>query len=180
MNPIDLLTRDLLPQGLMTPNVVLAAVAPDANGVQTLWRTTFSDLAQGMNCACVHTAVLTLSSAEILALNTTPIQFGLNVPAGYFPQIVGDIWMAGAFNGTPYATNTSLRIRSVGGLQNYVSAVNALNFTADCLIPLAKNAITSGKGFELGADLEMYVPTGNPTAGDGTATLYLTYVLIQA
>jgi hypothetical protein len=120
----------------------------------------------------------TITSAEVLAMGVTPIALGLSVPSGYFPNIVGDIWMGATYGTTTYATNTSLRIRSVGGSQNYVSAVNALAFTADCRIPLTKNAVTSGKGFEDGADLEIYVPAGNPTAGDSDITIYLTYMLI--
>lgn len=138
----------------------------------TLWARTDN----GVRCFYGH-ARLELTSAQVLALNTTPQQFGLTVPTGFIPNIIGDIWLMSTYVSAPYATNTSLRIRSVGGSQNYVSAVNALAFSADVLIPLTKNSVTSGKGFETGADLEVYVPVGNPTAGDSDVVIFFDYVL---
>lgn len=138
----------------------------------TLWARTDN----GVRCFYGH-ARLELTPAQVKALNTTPQQFNLTVPAGFIPNIIGDIWLMSTYGKAAYATNTSLRIRSVGGSQNYVSAVNALAFSADVLIPLTKNAVTSGKGFETGADLEVYVPVGNPTAGDSDVVIFFDYVL---
>lgn len=138
----------------------------------TLWARTDN----GVRCFYGH-ARLELTSAQVKALYTTPQQFGLPVPAGFIPNIIGDIWLMSTYGTAAYATNTSLRIRSVGGSQNYVSAVNVLAFSADVLIPLTKNAVTSGKGFETGADLEVYVPVGNPTAGDSDVVIFFDYVL---
>lgn len=138
----------------------------------TLWARTDN----GVRCFYGH-ARLELTAAQVKALYTTPQQFGLTVPTGFIPNIIGDIWLGATYGSAAYATNTSLRIRSVGGSQNYVSAVNALAFSADVLIPLTKNAVTSGKGFETGADLEIYVPVGNPTAGDSDVVIFFDYVL---
>lgn len=138
----------------------------------TLWARTDN----GVRCFYGH-ARLELTSAQVKALYTTPQQFNLTVPTGFIPNIIGDIWLMSTYGTAAYATNTSLRIRSVGGSQNYVSAVNVLAFSADVLIPLTKNAVTSGKGFETGADLEVYVPVGNPTAGDSDVVIFFDYVL---
>jgi hypothetical protein len=132
----------------------------------------------GLGNAGVFTAKLVIPSAQVLTLFTTPVPFGINVPIGYYVQPIGDIMIKGDYNTTAYATNTSVRIRSVGGSQNYVSAVNVLAFSADIFIPLTKNVVSSGKAIETGEDLEVYVPVGNPTAGDSDITLYLTYTLI--
>jgi hypothetical protein len=109
----------------------------------------------------------------------TPKQLGLTVPSGYAAVPVGDIYMGATYAGAAYATNTSLRIRSVGGSNNFVSAVNALAFSADVFIPLTANAVSSGKAVIDGADWEVYVPAGAPTAGTSDIVIYAGYRLIQ-
>ena len=169
-----------IPAGDIKLITELAALTTDSNGVSYVGRIAFTDLAAGLGAAQVFNFSVVIPTADVLTLNATPVALGLSVPANYFPNIVGDIWLGAIYGSATYATNTSLRIRSVGGSQNYVSAVNALAFSADCRIPLTKNAVTSGKGFETGADLEIYVPAGNPTAGDSDITIYGQYTLIQA
>lgn len=160
----------------------LAAQTTDSNGVAYTGTVTVDQLFNdgGTGCVCVQLATLVIPSAQVLTLNTTPIAFGITVPTGYYVQPVGDIMMGATFVSAAYATNTNLRIRSVGGAQNYVSAVAPLAFSADIFIPLTKNVVTSGKAIDTGGDLEVYVPTGNPTAGDSPITIYLPYILIEA
>jgi len=122
---------------------------------------------------------LEIPSTEILSMYTTPKQFGLNVPSGYAAVPVGDIYMGATYAGVAYATNTSLRIRSVGGSNNFVSAVNALAFSADVFIPLAANAVSSGKAVIDGADWEIYVPAGAPSAGTSDIVIYAGYRLVK-
>lgn len=178
---IEISNLPTIPPADVARGLTIPADATDANGQTYTGKVTFDDASQGGgSTAQVFNFAKVIPSAEVLTMNTTPVALGLNVPTGYFPNIVGDIWLGATYGSAAYATNTSLRIRSVGGSQNYVSAVNALAFSADVLIPLTKNAVTSGKGFELGADLEVYVPSGNPTAGDSDITIYGQYTLIEA
>ena len=151
----------------------------DANGVSYTGRVPLPTAMAGNSRQAIYSVALSISSAEILALNSTPKAFGLNVPAGYAAVPVGDIYMGATYGGATYATNTSLRIRSVGGAQNFVSAVNALAFSADVFIPLTANAVSSGKAVTDGADWEVYVPSGNPTAGTSDVTIYANYMLIE-
>lgn len=122
---------------------------------------------------------LEIASADVLTMYATPVPFGLNVPSGYAAVPVGDIYMGATYAGVAYATNTSLRIRSVGGSNNFVSAVNALAFSADVFIPLAANAVSSGKAVIDGADWEIYVPAGAPTAGTSDIFIYAAYRLVK-
>lgn len=57
----------------------------------------------------VQVATLELTSAQILALNTTPVPFGITVPVGYYAQLLS-AQMKGTYGGTPYATNLTLEI----------------------------------------------------------------------
>ena len=177
MAEVSIINFQNIPQSDAATATIIAN-AVDPNGLPYTGQIDPDTLMAARSQTAVYSFSKVISSAEILAMNTTPIALGLTVPMGYFPNIVGDIWLGATYGSVAYATNTSLRIRSVGGSQNYVSAVNALAFSADVLIPLTKNAVTSGKGFETGADLEIYVPVGNPTAGDSDIVIYGQYTLI--
>lgn len=108
-----------------------------------------------------------LASANILTLFATPL-------AMLAPPRPGRIWnmmnpvMKLTYGTTPYATNTDLAIR-------YVGATNPI-FIATGALALAGNGVVNfvpveGEIIE-GATLEVYVPSGNPTAGDSTIRIY--------
>lgn len=177
---IEISNLPTIPPADIARGLTVPADATDANGQTYTGKVAFSDAVDGGgSTAQVFNFSKVITSAEILTMDATPVALGLNVPTGFFPNIVGDIWLYSDYAGVAYATNTSMRIRSVGGSQNYISAVNVLAFSADVLIPLTKNAVTSGKGFETGADLEAYVPSGAPTAGTSDITIYGQYTLIE-
>ena len=130
----------------------------------------------------VQVATLELTSAQILALNTTPVSFGITVPSGYYLRVLGcDGYLD--FNTIAYATNGNLLIRTVGTTDPQAgwTAVQFLFATTD---RYSTSTLTSGTSvtsnqFIDGASVEVYVPTGNPTAGNSTVKLYLTYILVQ-
>jgi hypothetical protein len=126
-------------------------------------------------CLCVQTAKMVIPTAEVLTLNSVPKVFGITVPAGYFVQPIEAIAQS-AYAGTQYATNISLRLRAVGA-SNHMYALN-LNYTADLFTQLGFQAV-GGIKYVGAADIEVYVDTGDPTAGDSDITIYLTYVLIE-
>jgi hypothetical protein len=128
----------------------------------------------------IKTAKLTIATADVLTLNATPIPFGITVPTGYIPMLIGAPVFSATYNSAAYAANTAIRIRSVGGSVDVVSTASALDFTADTIRLLdiqlgADNTLL----YLTGADLEVYVPTGDPTTGDSDITIYLTYALIE-
>lgn len=126
-------------------------------------------------CVCVQTVKLDIPTAEVLTLNTTPKPFGLTVPSGYYVQPLA-ISFRSVYGTTPYATNTSLRIRPIGSAESITA--QAINYSADIFAIMGFSGGTAGQLIS-DVDLEVYVNTGDPTAGDSDITLYLTYALIE-
>ncbi len=116
------------------------------------------------------TVKVSISSAEILALNATPKVVQAAPGAGNLLFPVAILWKY-TFGTTPYATNLTLRVRMGGTM---MSNAGILNQTGDCysLQPLA------GGVFALDISntaISIDVQTGNPTAGDGTLEAYLIF-----
>jgi hypothetical protein len=108
-----------------------------------------------------------LASANILTLFSTPL-------AMIAPPRPGRIWnmmnpvMKLTYGTTPYATNTDLAIRYVGATNPIFIATGALAATGTGVVNFVP---VEGEIIE-GATLEIYVPSGNPTAGDSTIRIY--------
>ena len=120
----------------------------------------------------------TLSSADILSMNTTPVIPTMTVPGGYAVQII-EVCGRMNYNTTPYATNTTFNIvfsTAVG--QSVWQNANLLPGTNSEIRRFVK---TSGSGAEVIIPNDPLVITctaGNPTAGDSTADIWITYTLI--
>jgi hypothetical protein len=105
--------------------------------------------------------------SDVLDLFATPLPL---LPA---PR-PGRIWnmmnpvMKLTYGTTPYATNTDLAIRYVGATNPIFIATGALAATGTGVVNFVP---VEGEIIE-GATLEVYVPGGNPTAGDSTIRIY--------
>lgn len=126
------------------------------------------------------TASLTVASADVLTGNTTPIAFGITVPTGYAIELIGGSVKID-YGTTPYATNMDIGIRTVGATDSQLVSANVLNASLSCTRRFIVNANFTATDTQLinGADIEFYVPTGNPTAGDSDITVYVNYRLIS-
>jgi hypothetical protein len=126
----------------------------------------------------VQVATLELTSAQILALNTTPVSFGITVPTGYyacplFCQFSGD------FNTVSYATATTITVYTQGSASLLFSG-NLLAFGVDTFVDIPKVfASVNNAQFLNGKILVSVSGASNPTAGNSTVKLYLTYILVQ-
>ena len=162
----------------------LAAETTDSNGVAYTGTVTVDQLFNegGTGCQCVYVASLILTSAQVLALNTTPVAFGITVPTGYFIRLVNATAYMN-YGTTPYATNGRLGIRTVGATDAHVewSASGFLFGTVTRFTTPTDQATgtITGTSFLIDADLEAFVQIGNPTAGDSDITIYVSYLLIQ-
>jgi len=105
--------------------------------------------------------------SDVLDLFATPLPL---LPA---PR-PGRIWnmmnpvMKLTYGTTPYATNTDLAIRYVGATNPIFIATGALAATGTGVVNFVP---VEGEIIE-GATLEVYVPGGNPTAGDSTIRIF--------
>lgn len=168
-----------LPQVSAADAVNLTEIAvrtQDSNGQQYVGRMLLSDATSAAGCHCVHVAELLLLSADILTGFTTPIQFGITVPTGYYIVPIS-CDAKSTYGTTPYATNISMRVRAVGATSHLCA--QAINFSGNLFSRMAFSTSPDIQ-YVVDADLEVYIGTGNPTAGDSDITLYLSYILIEA
>jgi len=113
-------------------------------------------------------AEITLSSAEILALNARPKQIVAAPGAG---RIIVPLQYISAmtFNSVAYATNVNLRARNP-------SETNLSNLIFSLDSPVSDIRIVQTQLYAVANEkLEVYVSTGNPTAGNSTMTVGVYY-----
>jgi hypothetical protein len=144
----------------MLPNIMKIAEMSDTDGV------------------VVKTAKLVIPTAQVLTLNSVPVAFGLTVPSGYYVQPIS-VAASLDYNSIAYATNMRVGIRFIGAAAGLSVFNNAfLSSASDAFFSIGHSSPT-GTNVIVGTDLEVFVETGNPTAGNSDITIYLTYVLIE-
>jgi hypothetical protein len=148
---------------------------PDGSGVNigragAKFDTVFANVVVSV-CECVQTAQVTVPTAEVLQLFTTPKAFGIDVPTGYYVQPIS-AQLKATYAGVAYATNIALEVGFVGvkPLFNGSLAFNSNTFV---------NLMPDDGAMVGDADIIVSVNAGNPTAGNSDITIYLTYILVE-
>jgi len=119
---------------------------------------------------------LTIASADVLTLNTTPITL-VGAVSGYAIEVVSASVKVD-FNTTPYATNVSLGIgQSASEPQVELQCLDA---SVSTIRRLPSNAATSSTDTQIIGNSDLIVSTraGDPTAGDSDITIHVNYRLI--
>lgn len=139
-------------------------------------RTTINDIA-ALATGEVTTVKVSLTSAEILDLFNTPKQL---VAAQGSNTIILPlrVLVYGHYGTATYATNTTLQFAT--GTLFSTNFSSALGFSADQLATytLTTNAGTSTPTNSINAALMLTTTGGNPTTGDSTIDVYVTYTTI--
>jgi hypothetical protein len=123
-------------------------------------------------------AELTIASADVLTLNSTPLII-VSAVSGYAIEVVSASRKLD-FNTTAYATNTDLQLITSGATS--VQAQARINSSVSNTLCIDKStpALATSTQILANADLLVKVETGNPTAGDSDITIYVHYRLIPA
>jgi hypothetical protein len=130
------------------------------------------------DCLCVKTVKVDVTSAQILNINTTPVDIVPAPPVGFAVCLIhAAIKMD--FNTTSYGTNTDLKIlhpSATASQASFPSAVlgsliSIFNFTSPANQIPNTNIIEAEK-------LILTELSGNPAFGDSDITVYASYVLI--
>lgn len=126
----------------------------------------------------IHCASLTIASADVLQLNSTPLTI-VSAVAGKVISVL-DFSMSQVYGTTPYATNTNLAVKCSGADagQMQMSAVLAHTISGNWGNWTKLTASTAQTQLIENADLQVYVPTGDPTAGDSDIEVFVLYRLI--
>lgn len=124
----------------------------------------------------VMTIKVSLTSAEILALNTTPKTL---IPAPGEGRLIQPLFVTLRYNygGSNYVTNTTLQVRYDGVSGNTCTSAILTNSNNAIGRTAAGFAGTFADPLENVA-LVVDVPTGNPASGNGTLDVYITFTVI--
>ena len=125
-------------------------------------------------------ASLTIASADVLHLNTTPLTI-VGAVAGYAIEVVSASVKIDN-PGAPYATNVGLELICNGATERQAASLSALNASVTSVRRLAIDSTFTASDTQLiaNADLLVQVPTGDPTGGDADITVFVNYRLIPA
>lgn len=129
-------------------------------------------------CVCLQEASLTIASADVLQLNSTPLTIVAAQGAGTAIEVVSASVNI-AFGSVAYATNVNLTIENSGATDTQF-ALQCLNSTVSTIRRLNGQTATGTTDTQLleNTDLVVSVATGNPTAGDSDITVYVLYRVI--
>ena len=129
---------------------------------------------------CIQgSAKLTIATADVLHLNTTPIEIVSAPGAGYAIEVISAS-MKMVYNTATYATNTSLELITAGATNSQASTV--IKNSASTIRRFA-DATTLGSATATqlveNAALNVTVASGDPDSGDSDMTVYVTYRIIN-
>ena len=120
----------------------------------------------------------TITSAQILAGNTTPVQLIAAPGANAMVQITSPITFYLVFGTTAYATNTTADVIYNGGAQ--ISSANAILAAANDVIDIEPVSVPQTTATNvLNRAVEFQVNTGDPTLGDGELVINFSYRIQQ-
>jgi len=161
-----------------TAVVMSGDVLMDNAGVTTIQPGVVTPSMLSFSASVLQMASVTLSSAQILALNTTPIQIVASPGVGNRIIVVtGSIDYT--FVTTAYATHTAVGFTTETATVAQV-AIDVLAATLSKEARLTNQQTVGASDTQVISNKALMVnaPGGNPTTGDGTAVITVWYVII--
>ncbi len=147
------------------------------------YRVDIADMTAKMNevngCVCIKTKKLTLTPAEVQALDATPIDFGITVPSGYYAKpLSADLFMT--FNSAAYISLSPIFIYSNGSGGNiFTLAANVIDSVANIAVQFSPVAGAAGDEQMFEASSFSIATAGAITTGDSPIVIYMTYLEIE-
>lgn len=141
-------------------------------------KTTPADLQtyDSIACTCVKYASVDIPTAQVLTLNSAPVQIVAAPGASKYIVGVRAIFQM-TYNSIAYATNTNLQLLINSAATVQFSATGQLAVTAN-----AFNFMTPATGGTISMvanePLNVNVATGDPTAGNSDITVHVWYVIL--
>ena len=122
-----------------------------------------------------HYTKVNISSAEILALNSTPVTLVTAPGAGYVLMPINAIVKMN-FGTIVYGANTDLGIVHDGLTTQLLPLAALINRASDWIkfIPLCEQGYSAATSEN--KSLDLLCDTGDPTGGDGNLDIYLWYI----
>lgn len=124
------------------------------------------------NASDIQFTSVTLSAAQVLSANTSPVELIAAPGAGKTLKIIGDVMVFLDWGTAAYATNTNIRCRFG---TSPVGVNVGISQTADTV---SMDPIGSTSLVGVNQSFNVYAPVGNPTDGDSPITLFIHYQVI--
>ena len=127
----------------------------------------------------VYEASLTLTSGQILALNSSPQTIVAAPGAGKYIEVISAS-VAFTYVAPVYNTNTTLTLINDGAVQYQISNGAALISTANSITNFMHGGVYTGTGSQIieNTALKVSVLNGNPLSGNGTAIVKVIYRIV--
>jgi hypothetical protein len=125
------------------------------------------------------TAELTIASADVLTLNSTPLTI-VSAVSGYAIEVVSASVKLD-FNTTAYGTTAAILLKTTGA-NNRQAEVSVLDATVSTIRNFTTFQATEPTDVQMitNADLTVEAKSNNPTTGDSDITVFVNYRLIPA
>jgi len=164
---VDLAVKD---PALLDSNDQVVMFTQDGDTNRMAFSLAVSEANNQNGCACIRQAKVTITSAQLLSINFTPIQI-IPASAGSFIEVVSAS-VSIDFNTMAYNTNTNLILLPSGGEKILESDV--LGLTSVTSLDTIK--FTSVQGTTpRDVAINVSVETDSPIGGDSDITVYVTY-----
>lgn len=138
------------------------------------------NLSASLNPCPVYCARLDITSAEVLALNSTPLQIVAAPGAGYAIEVISATVNID-YNTTPYATNTTITLITDGADIYQVAAdILGADVSKIALLRGITDPTASQTVIIENAALMVSSVAGDPTAGDSDISVTVTYRITAA
>jgi hypothetical protein len=128
----------------------------------------------------VQSATVTITSAELLNIHTTPIELVAAQGAGtVIVPIQITLWID--YNTTAYATDVALRLYFDDNVTSWLNLGAVLDKTADYFLmrSIQVTAAATGANFFDNTNLAISTALSNPTAGDSDVKITVLYSVIN-
>ena len=126
----------------------------------------------------IRDTTITIATADVLTLNTTPVEIVPAPGAGYAIQVVAASFGL-TFNTTAYATNVTIGIGQASSEPQV--ELQCLDATVNTIRNINPHSATATTDTQIKENHSLIVSTrtGDPTAGDSDLKVYLTYKIIE-
>jgi len=153
--------------------------APNGDTNKVVFEDAVAQANSNNGCVCLQEASLTIASADVLQLNSTPLTIVAAQGVGTAIEVLSASVNVD-FNTTPYATNTTLLLITNGATDSQFRGGNLLNSSVSNIRIFESNSVTTSTTTQIieNAALTVKVDTGDPTAGDSDITVSVLYRVI--
>jgi hypothetical protein len=129
----------------------------------------------------IYSASLSITTAQVLQLNSTPLEIVAAPGAGKYIEVVSASALIETYGGTPYATNTDLQLINPTAGEYQALIQDILKSTTPRIRFFSQSGATGSTTLTSiipNTALQVNVASGNPTAGNSDIKIKVLYRIV--